>query len=127
MRDFTLRIFQTMCLEFLKREYDFVTFSDYCTNARPRKFMILRHDVDRSPEDALNMARCEKELNIRSSYYFRIVNASYDEKVIMKGIRVSDFAVYYCIRQFYIVAGMIADNTIKRFPDGGIMLDHYVE
>jgi len=44
--------------------------------------VILRHDVDRKPENALTIARIEREAGIRASYYFRIVEVSYDEDII---------------------------------------------
>lgn len=37
-----------------------------------RRFVILRHDVDRRPRKALEMARLEHALGVRSTYYFRI-------------------------------------------------------
>jgi len=84
MRDFTLQTYKMLCLELKKHEYKFITFGDYCSDAVPRKFVILRHDVDRSPERALTMAGCEKELNILSSYYFRVVRSGYDEEAIKR-------------------------------------------
>ena len=44
--------------------------------------VILRHDVDRLPENSLRTARIEQEMGIRGSYYFRIVPESWDEKII---------------------------------------------
>ena len=37
----------------------------------PSSFCLIRHDVDRKPENALNMAQLEHEFNIKSTYYFR--------------------------------------------------------
>jgi len=44
--------------------------------------VILRHDVDRLPENALVFARIEKQVGIKVSYYFRIVEESFDEDII---------------------------------------------
>ena len=46
------------------------------------KTIILRHDVDRLPQNSVNTARIEKNLNITGSYYFRIVQKSYDATII---------------------------------------------
>jgi len=35
--------------------------------------IVLRHDVDRLPENSLAFARLQGELEIRATYYFRIV------------------------------------------------------
>ncbi len=37
----------------------------------PGKVVILRHDVDRKPENALKMAEIEREFDIPATYYFR--------------------------------------------------------
>ncbi len=44
--------------------------------------MILRHDVDKLPENSLEMARLEHELGIRGTYYFRTVPQSWSEHII---------------------------------------------
>ncbi len=47
-----------------------------------RKRIILRHDVDRLPENSLRLAQLEHDLGIRGSYYLRIVPESYDRKIM---------------------------------------------
>lgn len=46
------------------------------------KCVILRHDVDARPTNALKCARLEKKMGITGTYYFRITPGSYDENVI---------------------------------------------
>jgi len=46
---------------------DFLLIPDY-----KKKIAILRHDVDKRPDFALRMAKLEKGLNIKGTYYFRI-------------------------------------------------------
>ena len=46
------------------------------------KCVILRHDVDARPMNALNCARLEKKMGITGTFYFRITPGSYDEAVI---------------------------------------------
>ncbi len=48
----------------------------------PAKFIILRHDVDALPENSLLFARIQEKMQIKGSYYFRVVRKSYDEKII---------------------------------------------
>lgn len=36
------------------------------------EFIVLRHDVDRRPKNALRMAEIEHEMGIQSTYYFRV-------------------------------------------------------
>ncbi len=45
--------------------------------------IILRHDVDRFPQFALELAKIEAKNDLRSSYYFRIPS-SWDEEIIKK-------------------------------------------
>ena len=44
--------------------------------------VLIRHDVDRKPGNALAMARLESKMSIRSTYYFRIVGSAYDVETI---------------------------------------------
>ena len=62
-------------------EYGFLTFEQYCTLRQsgkplPERFIILRHDVDKRPDYAVRMAELEASMNVRASYYFRIVPES---------------------------------------------------
>jgi len=84
MRDFTLKAFETLCITLKKHKYKFITFLDYCLKKEFKRFVIMRHDIDRNIEYSLRMARIENELDIKASYYFRIVNKIYNERVIKK-------------------------------------------
>ena len=46
------------------------------------KVVILRHDVDRLPGNALKMAGLEHGMDIAATYYFRAVPVSWDEGII---------------------------------------------
>lgn len=72
MKDFTLAAYLKYLL-IIKRKYsNIITFEDYIsTDSKPDSFCILRHDVDRFPNRALEMAILENKLGIRSTYYFR--------------------------------------------------------
>ncbi|MBO8161746.1 MAG: hypothetical protein H0Z24_08940 [Thermosipho sp. (in: Bacteria)] len=68
--DFTLSEYSEL-LKFLQENYEIYTVEDYLLEKPSKNFVILRHDVDRSPKNALKMAEVERELGIRSTYYFR--------------------------------------------------------
>jgi hypothetical protein len=54
--------------------YAFLTVRDYLAtdaDARPERFVVLRHDVDRKPANAAKMARIEAERSVPATYYFR--------------------------------------------------------
>ncbi|UCG30861.1 MAG: hypothetical protein JSV53_03020 [candidate division WOR-3 bacterium] len=82
MRDFTLRCYENLCIEFLANGYEFVPVVDYWSANSSRKRVLMRHDVDRRPHTAVTMARCEQKMGIKASYYFRCVGSCYDEDVI---------------------------------------------
>lgn len=48
-----------------------------------QKAIILKHDVDRLPENAVKMASMENLAGTKSSYYFRTIPAVYNEKSIL--------------------------------------------
>jgi tetratricopeptide (TPR) repeat protein len=68
--DFTLSKYREL-LNFLRDNYSIYTVEGYLVEKPKKDFVILRHDVDRSPKNALKMAELENELKVRSTYYFR--------------------------------------------------------
>ncbi len=84
MLDFTLNSYKRLLLTLQETAYRFITFQEYFSGKYSGKVVILRHDVDRAPANAVKMASIESELTIRASYYWRIVDESYDEKAIQK-------------------------------------------
>ncbi|MDA3781326.1 MAG: hypothetical protein PF487_14030 [Bacteroidales bacterium] len=49
-----------------------------------QNFILIRHDVDRKPYNALDMAKLENELGISSTYYFRYKKHTFLPKIIKK-------------------------------------------
>lgn len=80
-RDFTHTMFDRLLKAFQVHDYQVQTFCDFIESPGSR-VVILRHDVDLRPENALVTAQIEKNQGIRASYYFRIVDKSYDEAII---------------------------------------------
>ncbi|MDP3150309.1 MAG: hypothetical protein Q8N83_14400 [Ignavibacteria bacterium] len=65
------------------KKYTTQTVLDFLLNPQ-NKVVILRHDVDRKPKNALIMARLENSLGVKASYYFRIVPESYNLEIMNK-------------------------------------------
>lgn len=65
----------------MNRGFFFVNFEEFIQEPK-EKFVVLRHDVDKLPENSLKTARIEHELGIEGTYYFRIVPESYDEDIV---------------------------------------------
>ena len=114
MKDFTLKTFESLCRGIQKQGYRFITFSNYMLkNNIPKRFVILRHDVDRKPENALNIARLENKSKIRATYYFRIIKESYNE-LIIKEITELGHEVGYHYEDLSLVKGDY-ERAIKLF------------
>jgi len=81
--DFTIKTYRNL-LQVLKiGKYEFQSFAEFIENPA-EKTIILRHDVDERPKNALKMAQAEYELGIRATYYFRIVKISNKPEIIRK-------------------------------------------
>jgi hypothetical protein len=113
-----------------------------------RRVIVLRHDVDERPENALSLAKAEHSLGIQSSYYFRIVRISNHPEVIKKiaglgheiGYHYEDYAscmgehqaaikqfqenlVYF--RQFYPVKSVCMHGSSMSGYDNRELWKHY--
>ena len=80
--DFTREKYCQLLSQLKDSGYEFVTFAEYCSGIHPDKFVILRHDVDLKPGNSLGIAKDEKSLGVKASYYFRAVPESWDEAII---------------------------------------------
>jgi hypothetical protein len=80
--DFTQKTYKSLLDHLSKANYQFQTFESFSQNPLKGKIAILRHDVDRAPKNGIIMAKLENSMNIQASYYFRVVDESYDEKVM---------------------------------------------
>jgi len=79
--DFTLFAYKQLISTLQSQRYSFQTLQDFIQR-REDKTVILRHDIDRLPGNALVIAKIEKQAGIKASYYFCIVKESYDENII---------------------------------------------
>ena len=113
-RDFTLNIYRKLLCEFKKSDYFFLTFEDFMSKGLPsKKTIILRHDVDKRPENALKMAQLENEYGIKASYYFRIVKQS-NNPTIIKKISKLDHEIGYHYEDLTLAKGNF-DDAISLF------------
>lgn len=82
--DFTLEIYRELLRALRQKGYQFLTFEQYCQlkASLPKKFIILRHDVDLKAKNSLQTAQVEHELGIQASYYFRVVPQSNQPEII---------------------------------------------
>jgi hypothetical protein len=56
----------------------------FLANPKPESFCLIRHDVDRRPKKALQMARLETSFQIHSTYYFRTKRHVFKPEIIKK-------------------------------------------
>ncbi len=83
MKDFTLHKYEQFLKIAIKSGYQLVSYEDYLKSDF-QKVMILRHDVDKKPQNALKSAQLQYELGVKGTYYFRAVPESFDTEIIKK-------------------------------------------
>lgn len=83
MRDFTLKKYERLLQAVKKTEYQICTVKDFLKSS-PEKCIILRHDVDRSLNRNLEMAKLEYIQGIKSTYYFRYIEETFKPEVILQ-------------------------------------------
>jgi len=116
MRDFTIDIYKRLLKASVDAEYEFLTLEKFLgERTLPPKTIVMRHDVDRKPNNALVTAHMENRLGIGASYYFRIVDKSYDEAVI-KEIAAMGHEIGYHYEDLALAGGDVqkAFNTFRK-------------
>lgn len=70
--DFTFETYEEILDAALDAGYAFLPIQEYLrAEELPARFVLLRHDVDRRPGNAVTMARLETHRGIAATYYFR--------------------------------------------------------
>ena len=82
--DFTIREYRELVRTFVESGYRITTVRQYLETRLEGKALVLRHDVDEQPQNALKMAEAEKELGVNATYYFRRVSKSDHPDIIRK-------------------------------------------
>ena len=80
--DYTRDKYRKLVSQLKSSGYEFITYQRYCEGNLPKRFVILRHDVDLKPQNSLAIAQDETNLGAKASYYFRAVPESWDEGII---------------------------------------------
>lgn len=81
-RDFTLQKYTVLCESLINSNYVPITVQDYIQKSPSSAFVILRHDVDRKIDMAMNMARLEHSMGIKATYYFRMIPEVFKPEII---------------------------------------------
>jgi hypothetical protein len=83
--DFTLPKYREMCQSILASGYSVWPIVRYIASQDiPGRVVLLRHDVDRRPGNALRMAQLEHELGIRATYYVRMTRSAFRPAMLRK-------------------------------------------
>ena len=92
--DFTLTTYKNLLVSLAGAGFTFQTFQDFL-KAPASRAVILRHDVDERPQNALMMARVEHGMGVQASYYFRILKISNNPAVIAEIARMGHEIGYH--------------------------------
>jgi hypothetical protein len=84
MKDFTCKTYKELLTTFQKKGFQFITVEEYFTSKYNigRPFVMMRHDVDRRPNNSLQMAKIENSLGIKATYYFRTISQTLKPTII---------------------------------------------
>ncbi len=86
-RDFTREVYRGFLIALIDQGYHLTSYEAYLQlneHVPTLKTVILRHDVDRLPQNSLATARLQASLGVQGSYYFRIVPQSFQPEYIEK-------------------------------------------
>ena len=83
-RDFTLEMYENLCQSLINNNFVSTTVVEYLQNASEssKKRVVLRHDVDKLPNNALRMGNLEHKLDMKSTFYFRV--STFNEDIVTK-------------------------------------------
>ena len=96
MIDFTLKSYAEYVNTIKDRFESILKFEEYFSHNNVQdRFCIIRHDVDRKPENALKMAELEHDMGIYSTYFFRTKKHVFDKKIIRKIARMGHEIGYH--------------------------------
>lgn len=118
--DFTLRKYNSLLRAFSESGYRIVTVRQYLEQKPDGKVLILRHDVDEQPQNALKMAMSENGMGIDATYYFRRVPKS-DHPDIIRSVAALGHEIGYHYEDLSKTEGDM-DKAIASFSDN---LDYF--
>ena len=83
MHDFTFSAYRLILDKIIEKKISSQTFQEFIFEPSERA-IILRHDIDRAPENALKIAQLEYEFCQKGTYYFRGIRSVFKEKIISR-------------------------------------------
>jgi hypothetical protein len=84
-KDFSLAIYGDLISNMRRSGFKVLTLKEYFRQEPENQaFIILRHDVDRRPENALRMALLESSFGIHATYYFRVQKRNFHKEIIKR-------------------------------------------
>ena len=97
MKDFTFKMYKEFLLNFKRANFQFVSVEDFFTQKyeKNKPFIMIRHDVDRKPENSLAMAKLENEMGVAATYYFRTMPHTFKRDIIQKIARMGHEIAYH--------------------------------
>jgi len=105
--DFTLKQYETLLRALLSAGFECCTVDRFVSNAPSGKTVILRHDIDKRPDNAVKTAQIETRLHIEASYYFRAIDSVFDP-IIIKQIADLGHEIGYHYEELSLCCGDIA-------------------
>lgn len=111
--DFTLKKYRQFLEALQSQGYSFYTFQEYCEGKAEGKYVILRHDIDKKPNNALRFAILETEMGICSTYFFLTLKNIFIP-IVIKQIATMGHEIGYHYRDFVDAAGN-AEKAIHSF------------
>jgi len=99
--EFTLSTYKSQLTALQIQGYTFQTFENFLQYPA-QKAVVLRHDIDKLPGNALKMAQLENELGIRGSYFFRVVSGVWDEAVMGQVVKLGHELGYHYENLSYV-------------------------
>ena len=86
-RDFTLAKYEELCRALAEAGHAGMSVGDYLARPpaeRPERLVLLRHDVESSPAQALRMAQVEHRCGFVATYFFRTKRTVFDPQAIQR-------------------------------------------
>lgn len=81
MADFTIHKYKQLLQALVEHGYQFLTFKEILTQPVVRS-IVLRHDVDKRPQNSLELAKIESQFGLKGTYNFRSKSCSWNEEII---------------------------------------------
>jgi hypothetical protein len=80
--DFTLDKYSKLLDAIEHNHYRILTIKEFLESDQPSNCVAIRHDVDRSIGQALDMAKLEADRKIKTSYYLRVTSSVFKTRFI---------------------------------------------